>query len=120
MAEKEKLEQEFQAKIIAFLLKLKIFAFKVVNATTSGHTDITCCVNGIFIGIEVKRTRGTVSALQEYTHKRLFRAGGLALIVRPDDFDSFKQLMVMIKLKGKTNIHSILDDIKKEGEKGGQ
>lgn len=90
-------EQELQQKIMEFLLKEKIFAFKVINATTAGHTDITACLYGNFIGIEVKAENGIISPLQEYTHKRLIKSGGAVFVVRPSNFDTFKKQIQQIK-----------------------
>lgn len=90
-------EQQFQTKLIKWLFDNKIFAFKVVNATTAGHTDITACINGVFVGIEVKAENGTVSPLQEYTHKRLLKSGGVVIVVRPSQFDEFKNFMTDMK-----------------------
>jgi len=90
-------EQDLQIKIIKFLFSENIYAFKVVNATTAGHTDITACVNGIFIAIEVKAENQNPTPLQEYTHKRIIKSKGTVIVVHPSQFDQFKQLILDLK-----------------------
>jgi len=97
-------EQECQTKILQFLFSINVFAFKVINATTSGHTDITACVSGVFVGIEVKSDTGNVTPLQEYTHKRILKSNGAVFVVRPSTLEQFKEQINKILLanqKGK-------------------
>jgi hypothetical protein len=84
-------ESECQTKIIQFLFSKGIYAFKVINATTNGHTDITACLNGKYLGIEVKRDNAHPTPLQEYTHKRIMKSGGAVMVVRPSSLDQFKE-----------------------------
>lgn len=98
-------EQDFQTKIMKFLYEQGVFAFKVVNATTSGHTDITASINGVFVGIEVKTENGRVTPLQEYTHKRLAKSGGVAIVVRPSAFNEFKLWVLEMKQHSKIHIN---------------
>lgn len=47
----------------------------------AGTPDITACINGTFVGIEVKRPHvGRVSALQRAHIKLIQRAGGVAFV----------------------------------------
>lgn len=58
--------------------------------TKSGIPDILACVNGHFVGIEVKAQDGTPSELQ-LTHVRKIRdAGGFAFVLYPSKFTEFK------------------------------
>lgn len=61
--------------------------------TRSGIPDILACVNGVFVGIEVKGPRGKPSELQLYHCRKISRAGGIAVVVWPDDFDALKVLL---------------------------
>ena len=47
---------------------------------TSGIPDIICCLDGRFIGIEVKRPGGKVSRLQEITLRKIETAGGVGIV----------------------------------------
>lgn len=46
----------------------------------SGVPDIIACVNGKFVGIEVKRPGGRVSELQKYHIEKIRAAGGVAFV----------------------------------------
>lgn len=46
----------------------------------AGVPDILACINGKFVGIEVKRPGGVVSALQKYNIQRIKEAGGVAFV----------------------------------------
>lgn len=47
---------------------------------TAGIPDIICCLDGRFIGIEVKRPDGKVSRLQEVTLRKIEEASGIAIV----------------------------------------
>lgn len=46
----------------------------------AGVPDIIACINGRFVGIEVKRPGGIVSKLQEYHIEQINKAGGAAFV----------------------------------------
>lgn len=46
----------------------------------AGVPDILACINGRFVGIEVKRPGGKVSALQEYNIEQIRASGGVAFV----------------------------------------
>ena len=76
-------EQQIQAKIIKFLeTEYDAYTVKVITATKSGVPDIICCVEGMFVGIEVKRpsTKNNVSKLQMYNLAKIEKAGGLGFV----------------------------------------
>jgi len=64
---------------------MQVFAFKVVahDGQMSGLPDILACVDGQFVGFEVKlpeyRTR--VSLRQHLVHERIERSGGRVFVV---------------------------------------
>ncbi len=51
----------------------------------SGVPDILACVNGKFVGIEVKRPGGRLSELQKYNIERIQAAGGVAFVATSVD-----------------------------------
>lgn len=61
--------------------------------TKSGIPDILACVSGVFLGIEVKAENGKPSELQLYTVREIRKAGGIGMILYPDDFETFKELI---------------------------
>lgn len=88
-------EKAFENKIKAFLKEcgcyhVKFFANRM---TKSGIPDILACVNGHFVGIEVKAQNGRPSELQYYNIRKIREAGGCAYIVYPSGWEEFKQII---------------------------
>ncbi|MDU4378119.1 MAG: VRR-NUC domain-containing protein [Anaerococcus vaginalis] len=61
--------------------------------TRDGVPDLLCCVNGKFLAIEVKGDGGEPSELQLHEIEEIKKAGGVALVSYPDDFDELKKLI---------------------------
>lgn len=85
-------EKNFENKVKQFIedaggWHVKFFANKM---TKSGIPDILACVNGYFVGIEVKAQNGKPSELQLYHCEKIRRSGGFAFILYPSGFDDFK------------------------------
>jgi len=76
-------EQQVQKKIINYIESLEdSYVVKVVSATKSGVPDILACIDGMFVGIEVKKpeSRNNVSKLQEHNLRLIERANGHSLV----------------------------------------
>ena len=89
-------EKTFENKVKKFLdtqgaWYVKFFAN---SFTKSGIPDILACVNGYFVGIEVKAQNGTPSELQLYNVKKIREAGGFAMVLYPSGFDEFKKFII--------------------------
>lgn len=88
-------EKNFENKIKKYLDKkgcwfVKFFA----NAyTSSGIPDILSCINGRFVGIEVKQESGKPSLLQKVHLKNIGEAGGIGVLVYPSGYDDLKDLI---------------------------
>ena len=84
-------EKTLENKIKEHLKKNGHFHFKFfANALTkTGVPDIIACINGRFVGIEVKNPngKGVVSPLQKLTCDEINKQGGKAIIV--DNFDKY-------------------------------
>lgn len=52
---------------------------------TAGIPDIIACINGHFVGFEVKTDIGKPTKLQEATIRKILAAGGTAVVVRSVD-----------------------------------
>lgn len=65
--------------------------------TKSGIPDILACVNGYFVGIEVKAQNGKPSELQLYNVRKIREAGGFAMILYPSGFEKFKKFILDLK-----------------------
>ena len=66
----------------------------------SGIPDIICCINGKFVGIEVKADNGHPSALQLRNISLIEKANGIGLIIYPKDFEMLKTLLIAV-IEGK-------------------
>lgn len=62
--------------------------------TKSGIPDILACVNGYFVGVEVKAQNGKPSDLQLYNIKKIREAGGFAVVLYPSGFNEFKEFII--------------------------
>lgn len=90
-------EKKVENNIKKYLDKLGAYYLKVHGSMyqPAGTPDILACVNGKFIGIEVKRPNGgTVSALQKNKLKKIELAGGVAVVAR-----SVEDVSAMLKCR---------------------
>ena len=96
-------EKNFENRLKQFLESegcwfVKFFA----NAyTKSGIPDILCCCNGYFVAVEVKAPNGKPSELQKYNIKWINTQNGYGVILYPNQFDDFKEMIKALK-KGHT------------------
>jgi len=75
-------EKQIQSKIIKYLNGIGAYTVKTIATNRSGTPDILCCLNGLFIGLEVKTDKGITSAIQEHHIKQIKKSGGAAAVVR--------------------------------------
>ena len=59
-----------------------VTALRICDRYTSGIPDILCCVQGRFVGIELKDDSGAASPQQKVIIERINNAGGAAGICR--------------------------------------
>ena len=74
-------EQQLQKKILNYLKAKEYYAIKVITANRAGCPDILACIQGRFVGIEVKIGKNKTSALQDVHLKHINYAGGLGIVV---------------------------------------
>lgn len=89
-------EKQFENKIKKYLDARGAWFIKYwagAHYTKSGIPDILACVNGYFVGIEVKAQNGTPSELQLHNVQKINQAGGFAFVLYPSAFDGFKQFI---------------------------
>lgn len=101
-------EKQFENKIKAWLKDngcyfVKFFANRM---TKTGVPDILACVNGHFVGIEVKAQNGKPSELQLYNVRKIRESGGLAFVVYPSGWNELKEILTGLRrddftIKGK-------------------
>lgn len=86
----------FEKQIKDFLTLLpKTWFFKhwAGPYSKSGIPDIIACVNGRFVGIEVKASDGHASELQTRNIRLIEASGGIGYMLYPKDFEAFKREM---------------------------
>lgn len=88
-------EKNFENKIKSYLeSKNSWFVKFFANSFTKvGIPDILACVNGYFVGIEVKASNGRPSELQIWNREKIRQAGGISIILYPSQFEEFKILI---------------------------
>jgi Holliday junction resolvase len=75
-------ESKIQNKIIKYLNSIGAYTIKTISTNRSGSPDIICCLNGKFVGLEVKNEKGVVSELQKYHLEEIKNSGGVSAVVR--------------------------------------
>lgn len=90
------LEKVFENKVKKFLKDHGCWYVKTISTgyQRAGIPDIITCVNGHFVGIEVKSDRGRASELQKYEVKKINESNGIGIILYPADFEKFKEKML--------------------------
>jgi len=98
---KQMTEKELQNKVAKFLKSQpRTWFFKVWGGgyQKAGIPDIICCVNGLFIALELKSDAGKPTALQRINISRINAAGGLGIVLYPSGFETFKKLVEEVNL----------------------
>lgn len=92
-------EKQFENKIKKYLDSMGCWYVKYFanSFTKSGIPDLIACVNGFFVAIEVKASNGKPSKLQIYNKEKIREAGGISIILYPEDFEDFKKLIYYLK-----------------------
>lgn len=88
-------EKAFENKIKAYLKSQNIWHVKFFanRMTKVGVPDILACVNGRFVAIEVKAANGKPSEIQLWNIRKIKESSGIAMVLYPDQFDIFKDLI---------------------------
>lgn len=89
-------EKQFENKIKKYLKDHGAYFLKYwagAQFTKSGVPDILACVNGYFVGIEVKAQNGKPSELQLYNIQQIRKAGGFAYVVYPSGWERLKDIL---------------------------
>ena len=63
----------------------------VEDINAHGIPDLILCLRGKFVAIELKNEDGKPSPLQLYNIERIKQSGGQAFILRPSEFEKFKE-----------------------------
>lgn len=94
------LEKNFENKVKAYLKEKGAWVLKYWGGaayTKSGIPDLLVCFNSWFLGIELKAPNGRPSELQLYNLRQITKAGGIAILLYPKDFEQFKEFIEHLK-----------------------
>ena len=88
-------EKRFEKKVRDYLNSNKIWNLKTWSngVQRKGIPDIIACVNGYFMGIELKAIGNTPSELQQKEIRDIRKSNGVAIVLYPDQFEAFKVLI---------------------------
>lgn len=93
-------ETKFKAKVLDKLKLIKnIWVVKVQQKSIAGVPDIIMCANGRFIAWELKVGSNRASPLQQYNIDCINKAGGIALVVTPDNLTQSLEELSCLALK---------------------
>lgn len=108
-------EKSFENKVKKFLTEQGAWFLKYWGGaayTKAGIPDLLVCLNGHFLGVELKAPRGKASELQLHTLKQIDNAGGFAVLLYPDQFDLFTCFVKNIKLNCRSAYKEIYEELK--------
>ena len=89
-------EKSFENKIKEYLKIKEAWYLKYwagARYTKEGIPDIMACIDGKFYGIEIKATTGRPTLLQIVNLKKVRAAGGIGILLYPEDFEYFKEFV---------------------------
>lgn len=96
-------EKNFENRVKNYLKEQGAYFVKYWGGgrfTKSGIPDILACINGCFIGIEIKADNGKPSVLQLKNLRDIENAEGYGVLLYPEDFDTFKQFINEVEKLG--------------------
>ncbi len=96
-------EKQFEKQVKTFLDSQEVWWLKTWSngIQREGVPDLLVCCNGYFIGVELKNETGHPSALQLWNIDQIRKAGGIAIVLYPNQFELFKDLIMDLKRNGK-------------------
>ncbi len=88
-------EKTFEEKVKKHLKEQNIWCLKTWgNAIQrAGVPDLITCINGYFVGIELKSAHGRASKLQLWNIKKIRDCGGFAFVLYPSGYEKFKKFV---------------------------
>lgn len=92
-------EKTYENKIKKYLESQNCYFVKYFanRMTKAGIPDILASVNGYFVGVEVKASNGRPSELQIHNVKKIQESGGFAVILYPEQWEDFKNMVTFLK-----------------------
>lgn len=105
-------EKDFENQVKAFMKARGIWYVKTWSngIQRKGIPDIIACVNGYFVGIELKAENGIPSELQKWNIKEIRKSGGIAIVLYPDQLEDFKTMIVDLIQRSKFQLEQTYFD----------
>lgn len=112
------LEKSFENKVKAFLKNEGCWYVKYWSGTArngkqftkAGIPDLLVCCNGFFLGVELKAEKGKPSDLQLWNIDKIREANGIAMVLYPDDFETFKWVIRKLNTVKGDDVQNILSE----------
>ena len=60
----------------------------------SGVPDLVACIEGIFVGIECKAGKGSLTEIQKHNLKLIEQCGGIALVINEENVDDLRDILI--------------------------
>lgn len=79
----------------------------------NGLPDMHICVKGVDVEVELKASNGKPSEIQKRIIHQIVQSGGIAIVLYPDDFGLFKQMIWSLRLGAIDVAKNILNDLTK-------
>ena len=93
-------EKAFEGRVKKYLKDNGCWVLKTWSngVQREGVPDLLVCCNGYFLGVELKAEHGKPSDLQKRNIRLIREACGIAIVLYPDQFEAFKELICQLKL----------------------
>lgn len=103
-------EKRFEEKVKKFLKEQGCWILKTWSngVQRSGVPDLLVCCNGYFVGVELKAENGKPSELQLWNIDKIREAGGIAIVLYPEKFKEFQDLIYYIKNEPRNELRFLL------------
>ena len=93
----QKPETLFRKQVTKFLNRLRgVVIFPIQQVAIRGTPDFLLCLRGKFVALELKSAKGTSARLQIYFREKINKSGGIALEVKPENWEEVKTLLTKI------------------------
>lgn len=88
-------EKAFENRVKDYLKRKGCWCLKTWSngVQRTGVPDLLICCNGYFLAVELKAEKGRPTRLQRWNIDRIRQAGGMAIVLYPDKFMMFKDLI---------------------------
>lgn len=92
-------EKKVKDKIVKILKDAGVYYFyaSTHGFGRSGIPDLICCVNGKFLGIEVKAGDNKTTALQDRELAAIQAQGGIAVVINEKNIDAVPTIIKLLR-----------------------